>query len=67
MLYSLRFLFVSEFKPTNVLDGGAFSQDIFSFKYVAYQSLQRCRISCADKQQFEKLQTLTQSAFLRKI
>jgi len=67
MLYSLRFLFLSEFKPTNALDGGASSRDIFSFEFVAYQSLQRCQISCANKQQFEKLQTLTQSVFLIKI
>jgi len=67
MLYSLRLLFLSEFKPTNVLDGGAFSRDIFSFKFVAYQSLQRCQISCANKQQFEKLQALIQSLFLGKL
>jgi len=29
MLYLLRFLFLSEFKPTNVLDGGTFSRDVF--------------------------------------
>ena len=29
MLYLLRFLFLSEFKPTNVLDGGTFSWDVF--------------------------------------
>ena len=28
----------------NALDGGAFSRDIFSFKFVDYQSLQRCQI-----------------------
>jgi len=67
MLYPLRFLFLSEFKPTNVLDEGAFSQDIFSFKFVAYQPLQRCQISCANKQQFEKVQTLIQFLFLGKI
>jgi len=67
MLYSLRCLSVSEFKPTNVLDGGAFSRDIFSFEYVAYQSLQRCQISRAHKQQCETLQTLTQSVFLGRI
>jgi len=54
MLYSLRFLFLSEFKPANVLDGGAFSRDIFSFEFVAYQSLRRCQISCADKHKVEK-------------
>jgi len=42
MLYSLRFLFLLEFKPANVLDGGAFSRNIFSFEFVAYQSLRRC-------------------------
>jgi len=67
MLYSLRFLFLSEFERSNVLDGGAFSRNIFSFGIVAYQSLQRCQISCANKQQFEKLQTLIQSLFLGKI
>jgi len=67
MLYSLRFLFLSEFKPANVLDGGALSRNIFSFEFVAYQSLQRCQISRANKQQFEKLQTFIQSLFLGKI
>jgi len=67
MLYSLHFLFLSQFKPTNVLDGGAFSQDILSFEFVAYQSLQRCQNSCANKQQFEKLQIVIQSLFLTKI
>jgi len=59
------FLFLSELKPTNVLDGGAFSRDIFSF--VAYQLLQRCQIFYANKQQFEKLQTLVQYLLLGKI
>jgi len=35
MLYLLHFLFLSDFKPTNVFDGGAFSQDIFSFEFLA--------------------------------
>jgi len=67
MLHSLRFLFLSEFKPANVLDGGAFSQDIFSFEFVAYRPLQHCQILCANKQQFEKLQTLIQSSLFGKI
>jgi len=67
MLYSLRFLFLSEFKPTIVLDGGAFFRDIFSFEFVAYQPPQRCQISCANKQKFEKLQTLIQSPLFGKI
>jgi len=67
MLYSLHFFFFSEFKPTNVLDGGAFSQDIVSFEFVAYQPLQCCQILCANKQQLEKLQTLIQSLLLGKI
>jgi len=67
MLYSLRFLFLSEFKPINVLDGGAFSRDIFSLEFVAYQPLQRFQISCTNKQQFDKLQTLIQSLLLGKI
>jgi len=30
----------------------------FSFKFVAYQPLQRCQISCANKQQVEKIKHL---------
>jgi len=67
MLYLMRFLFFSEFKPTNVLDGVDFSQVIFSSEFVAYQPLQRCQILCTNKQQFEKLQTLVQSLLLGKI
>ena len=67
MVYSLRFLFLSEFKPTIVLDGGAFLRDIFSFEFEAYQTPQRCQISCANKQQFEKIQTLIQSSLFGKI
>ena len=58
------FLFLSEFKPTNVLNRGVFSRVIFSFEYVAYQPLQRCQILYANKQQFE---TLVQSLLLGKI
>ena len=30
---------------------------IFSFKFVAYQSLKSCHISCANKHEFEKIKT----------
>jgi len=66
MLYPLRFLFLSEFKHDNVLDGGAFSRDIFSFEFVAYQSLPRCQISCANKHKVEKTKTLVQFSLLEK-
>jgi len=53
MLYSLQFLFLLKIKRTNVLNGAAISQDVFSFKFAAYQPLQYCQISCANKQQVE--------------
>ena len=67
MLYSQRFLFLSEFKPTIVLDRGAFLRDILSFEFAAYQPLQRCQISFENEQKFEKLQTLIQSSLFGKI
>jgi len=67
MLYLLCFLFLLKCKPSDVLKGAAFSGDIFSFEFVAYQLLQCHQIPCTNKQQVEILQTLVQSSLLGKI
>jgi len=46
-------------KPTNVFDGAVFSGDVF-FKFVAYQTLQCCQISCANKHKVENIKQLMQ-------
>jgi len=38
----------------------------FSFKFAAYQPLQRCQISCANKQQVEKMETFVDCSLLEK-
>jgi len=58
MLYLLRFLSLSKFKRTMFSMVVALSRDIFSFEFVAYQPLQRCQISCANKQQIDKTKTV---------
>jgi len=54
MLYLLQILFVAKFKPTNIVNGAAFSWYVFSFEFVTYQRLQRYQISCKNKHQVEK-------------
>jgi len=67
MLYLLRFCSFQNSNLPMFRMSVPFREVFFLLNMLPYQPLQRCQILCANKQQFEKLQTLAQSLLLGKI